>query len=104
MNSLFASVRLLRPFAAAAAMVFAFAVPGHAETTTPVVSAAWVEAHLKDPNVLVLDIRPAADGADVYQKGHTPGAIHGDYDKAGWRVERGGVPFLLPTVPELEKL
>jgi thiosulfate/3-mercaptopyruvate sulfurtransferase len=59
---------------------------------------------LKDPNVVVLDIRPAADGADVYQKGHIPGAIHGDYDKAGWRVERGGVPFLLPTVPELEKL
>ena len=38
------------------------------------------------------------------QKGHIPGAIHSDYDKAGWRVTRGGVPFMLPTLPELEKL
>ena len=38
------------------------------------------------------------------QKGHIPGAIHSDYDKAGWRVTRGGVPFMLPTLAELEKL
>jgi thiosulfate/3-mercaptopyruvate sulfurtransferase len=104
MNSLFAAFRSLAPLAAAAVIVFGLAVPGHAETVTPLVSAAWVKEHLKDPNVFVLDIRPAADGADVYRKGHIPGAIHGDYDKAGWRVERGGVPFLLPTVSELEKL
>ena len=104
MNSLFAAFRPLAPLAAAAVIVFGLAVPGHAEIATPLVSAAWVKEHLKDPNVIVLDIRPAADGADVYQQGHIPGAIHGDYDKAGWRVERGGVPFLLPTVPELEKL
>ena len=104
MNSLAVAFRLLAPLAAAAVMALGLAVPGHAETTTALVSTAWVKEHLKDPNVFVLDIRPAADGADVYQKGHIPGAIHGDYDKAGWRVERGGVPFLLPTVPELEKL
>ena len=37
-------------------------------------------------------------------KGHIPGAVHSDYDKAGWRVTRNGVPFMLPTVAELEKL
>lgn len=104
MNSLFAAFRLARPLAAAALVAFALSVPGHAETVTPLVSSGWLKGHLKDPSVFVLDIRPAADGADVYQKGHIPGAVHGDYDKAGWRVERGGVPFLIPTVPELEKL
>jgi thiosulfate/3-mercaptopyruvate sulfurtransferase len=104
MNALFAALRPLALLAAAAVIVFGPAVPVRAETVTPLVSATWVKEHLKDPNVFVLDIRPAADGADVYQKGHIPGAIHGDYDKAGWRVERGGVPFLLPTLPELEKL
>jgi thiosulfate/3-mercaptopyruvate sulfurtransferase len=104
MNLLFAAFRLAGPLAAAALVAFALAVPGHAGTAMPLVSTGWLKDHLKDPDVFVLDIRPAADGADVYLKGHIPGAIHGDYDKAGWRVERGGVPFLLPTVPELEKL
>src|SRR4029079_10623742 len=60
----------------------------------------------KDPDVLVLDIRSAIDsgGVEAYQQAHIPGAIHSDYDKAGWRVTRGGVPFMLPTLPELEKL
>ena len=43
-------------------------------------------------------------GAEAYAKGHIPGAVHSDYDKAGWRVTRNGVPFMLPTLPELEKL
>jgi thiosulfate/3-mercaptopyruvate sulfurtransferase len=55
---------------------------------------------------VVLDIRSAIDGGGeaAYLKAHIPGAIHSDYDKAGWRVTRNGVPFELPTVAELEKL
>jgi thiosulfate/3-mercaptopyruvate sulfurtransferase len=51
-------------------------------------------------------VRSAIDGggAEAYAKAHIPGAIHSDYDKAGWRVTRNGVPFMLPTVAELEKL
>jgi thiosulfate/3-mercaptopyruvate sulfurtransferase len=30
--------------------------------------------------------------------------VHSDYDKAGWRVTRDGVPFRLPGVAALEKL
>jgi thiosulfate/3-mercaptopyruvate sulfurtransferase len=103
----FASVfRFLRPLAAAALVSFALAVPGHAESATPLVLTGWLKQHLQDPDVFVLDIRSAIDGGGVeaYQKGHIPGAIHSDYDKAGWRVTRGGVPFMLPTTAELEKL
>src|SRR6187399_396889 len=98
--------RTLRPLTAAALLSLALAVPGHAEDASPLVSTNWLKQHLQDANVLVLDIRSAIDGGGVeaYQKGHIPGAVHSDYDKAGWRVTRGGVPFMLPTIAELEKL
>ena len=56
--------------------------------------------------MVVLDVRSAIDGggAEAYAKAHIPGAMHSDYDKAGWRVTRNGVPFMLPTAAELEKL
>lgn len=96
---------LLRPLVFAA-MSLALILPAGAETAAPLVSTGWLKQHLRDPDVLVLDIRSAIDGGGVeaYQKGHIPGAIHSDYDKAGWRVTRGGVPFMLPTLAELEKL
>jgi len=83
-----------------------FAAAARADGVTPLVSTGWLKEHLKDPDVFVLDVRSAIDGGGVeaYQKGHIPGAIHSDYDKAGWRVTRGGVPFMLPTLAELEKL
>jgi thiosulfate/3-mercaptopyruvate sulfurtransferase len=77
-----------------------------AEPVTPLVSPQWLKQHLSDPAIVVLDIRSAIDGggAEAYAKGHIPGAVHSDYDKAGWRVTRNGVPFMLPTLAELEKL
>jgi thiosulfate/3-mercaptopyruvate sulfurtransferase len=98
-------IRSVIPFAAVA-LVLAFAAPARADTVTPLVSTGWLKQHLKDADVVVLDIRSAIDGggADAYVAGHIPGAVHSDYDKAGWRVTRNGVPFMLPTVAELEKL
>src|SRR5689334_2829373 len=75
----------------------------HAE---PLVTTQWLSAHRSDPNLVVLDIRSAIDGggAQAYAAAHIPGSIHSDYDKAGWRVTRNNVPFMVPTTPELEKL
>lgn len=91
-----------------AAMVFsaalaASAAGAHAE---PLVSPAWLNSHLHDGNLVVLDIRSAIDGSkpETFAQGHIPGAVHSDYDKAGWRVTRNNVPFSVPTTPELEKL
>ena len=55
---------------------------------------------------MVLDIRSAIDGggAQAYAAAHIPGSVHSDYDKAGWRVTRNNVPFMVPTTAELEKL
>ena len=89
-----------------AVLGLALVLPARADSVTPLVSTGWLKQHLQDPDVFVLDVRSAIDGggAEAYQKSHIPGAIHSDYDKAGWRVTRGGVPFMLPTLPELEKL
>src|SRR5262250_1684298 len=75
----------------------------HAE---PLVTAEWLNTHRADQNLVVLDIRSAIDGggAQAYTAAHIPGSVHSDYDKAGWRVTRNDVPFMVPTVPELEKL
>jgi len=72
----------------------------------PLVGVEWLKTHLRDDNLVVLDIRSAIDGGgfNAYKAGHIPGSVHSDYDKAGWRVTRGNVPFMVPTVPELEKL
>jgi thiosulfate/3-mercaptopyruvate sulfurtransferase len=48
----------------------------------PLVSPAWLRAHLSDPSVVVLDLRPAAQ----HDAGHVPGAVAADYEHSGWRV------------------
>jgi thiosulfate/3-mercaptopyruvate sulfurtransferase len=82
------------------------AAPAAARPVTPLVSVQWLKSHLSDPDIVVLDVRSVVDGggARAYAEAHIPGAIHSDYDKAGWRVTRNGVPFMLPTAAELEKL
>jgi thiosulfate/3-mercaptopyruvate sulfurtransferase len=77
-----------------------------AEPATPLVSVQWLKDHQADSSVVVVDVRSAIDGggAEAFVKAHIPGAVHSDYDKAGWRVTRNGVPFMLPTAAELEKL
>ena len=102
----------LRPAAAVrrlgAAILFSAALAAavaaaHAE---PLVTAEWLNAHRADANLVVLDIRSAIDGggAQAYAAAHIPGSVHSDYDKAGWRVTRNNVPFMVPTAAELEKL
>lgn len=99
----FTSIRRL-----GAAMLFSAAIAvsvagAHAD---PLVTPKWLNGHLADTNLVVLDIRSAIDGggAQAYAAGHIPKSVHSDYDKAGWRVTRNNVPFMVPTVPELEKL
>ena len=100
----------ISPAAALAAALHVLApamtAPAAAEPAQPLVSTDWLKPRLGDPGVFVLDIRSAIDGggAEAYAKGHIPGAVHSDYDKAGWRVTRNGVAFMLPTLAQLEKL
>jgi len=95
-----------------AAMLFSAALAASAAgahagpIAEPLVSAQWLNGHRGDRGLVVLDIRSAIDGSkpEAFAQGHIPGAVHSDYDKAGWRVTRNNVPFMVPTTPELEKL
>jgi thiosulfate/3-mercaptopyruvate sulfurtransferase len=87
-------------------VTLALAAPAAAADAPPLVDTGWLNSHLKDADLTVLDIRSAIDGggAQAYAAGHIPGSVHSDYDKAGWRVTRNNVPFMVPTTAELEKL
>ena len=90
-----------RVFVAAVVVAAAFAaMPVSAAPVEPLVSAQWLKEHLRDSQIVVIDVR---SGDPVYDGGHIPGAVHSDYDKAGWRVTRNGV-LQPPNQAELEKL
>lgn len=96
----------LAVFAVAVSFLAAVAAPVRAADVTPLVSPAWLSEHLKDSDLVVLDVRSALDGGGekAYVEAHIPGSVHSDYDKAGWRVTRNDVPFMVPSTAELEKL
>ncbi len=66
--------------AALAACLLAFAAP--ADAAAPLVTPAWLAGHLRDPGVVVLDIRATAD----HRAAHVPGAVAADFTAAGWRA------------------
>ena len=72
----------------------------------PLMLVEALHARLGEPDLVILDVRSAIDGSEVdaYAKGHIPGAIASDYDKSGWRATRNGLPYMLPSVAQLEKL
>lgn len=79
---------------------------GAATASEPLVDADWVAANKDREDVVVLDIRNAIDGGsyEVYQEGHIPGAVYSNYLEDGWRIERDGVPGVMPDIADLEAL
>jgi len=102
----FSAPRALRRLGAAMLFSAALAASTAGVHAEPLVSVQWLNSHGADPDLVVLDIRSAIDGggAQAFAVAHIPGSVHSDYDKAGWRVTRSNVPFMVPTTPELEKL
>src|SRR5215217_3925759 len=83
------------------------AIPALGATAAgPLVTPQWLNDQRSNTDVVVLDIRSVIDGGGVeaYAKAHIPGAVHSDYDKAGWRVTRNGMPLNVPSQTALEKL
>ncbi|AXK82803.1 sulfurtransferase [Pseudolabrys taiwanensis] len=97
--------RLAAVAAALMALVFV-SVAARAADAQPLVTPAWLNEHLKDSDLVVLDIRSDRNGGGqkAYAEAHIPGSVFSDYDKAGWRVTRNNVPFMVPSAADLEKL
>lgn len=67
-----------------------------AQLPGPTVTPAWLAAHLHDPRLLVLDLRPPAQ----YAQGHIPGAVSAPYPD--WRQTIRKVNRMLPPVPVIQ--
>jgi thiosulfate/3-mercaptopyruvate sulfurtransferase len=90
----------VRRFAVAAAFAAVAASP--AAAADPLVSVDWLNSH--KAGIVVIDVRHKDEGVNSYAAGHIPGAISADFETAGWRVTRDGVPLSVPAKEQLEKL
>lgn len=69
------------------------------------VSPGWLAAQAGRSDLVILDLRVAADGGRAgYEAGHIPGAVFSDYAADGWRRKAGDVPGLLPEEGHLSAL
>ena len=88
--------RLLKSLAFAGTLAMAATAAAAGPTVTPLVSVEWLHQHVADQDLRVLDLR----GPAGFAAGHVPGAIRVNFP-GGWRVERNGIPAMLPDVPDL---
>ncbi len=96
---------LNRAYHLAIAVLLAMApLTSHADDFGPLVSVDWLHENLDREGMVILDVRSEIDGTDreQFEQGHIPGAVYTSYTDTGWRVERDGVPGMLPTVGDLE--
>ncbi len=71
------------------ALVFARDIP-------PVVSTDWLSANLKNPKLIVLDVRSVED----YREGHIPGAVNAFY--RAWAYMKDGLFSSLPEKDDID--
>lgn len=91
MTRIFAFISLL-------ASVIVFTSASHA--SQPLVDSAWVKTNAGASGKVFLDLRSKT----AYLSGHVPGAVHTSYGKDKWRMKKGQVKGMLPTIDHLEKL
>jgi thiosulfate/3-mercaptopyruvate sulfurtransferase len=70
-------------------------------TDQPLVDAGWLNSHLGQSGLVVLDIRDKAKDGAPYAAGHVPGAVEAQYSAYGWRASIGGAPGLLPKLDDI---
>ncbi len=71
---------------------------GGTAAAQPLVQPEWLKAHLSDPKVVVLDIRPHEQAAG----NHIPAAVPADYETAGWRTKTSdGAGGALPPIEQI---
>ncbi|MBD3895844.1 sulfurtransferase [Halomonas sp. ML-15] len=84
-----------------------FSTQLYASDMTPLIDAEWLDRHLDEDNLVVLDVRSDIDGGggrDAFEAAQIPGSLHTRYGEDGWRESRNDVAGLMPAVEELEQL
>jgi thiosulfate/3-mercaptopyruvate sulfurtransferase len=83
------------------------AFQAQAADLTPLVDGDWLDAHLGDDNLVILDVRSAIDDGgdrDSFEAAHIPGSLYSNYIEDGWRESRNDIAGLMPAVEDLENL
>ena len=75
-------------------LMFPFA--GQARDLVPIVSTDWLLANLKNPKLIVLDVRRVED----YREGHIPGAVNAFY--GAWAYMKDGLYASLPEKDDID--
>lgn len=81
--------------AATAAFITIAGFAGSASAADALVDVAFAKANAGKAGVVFVDARPQVD----FLRGHIPGAVHTDYVKDGWRVNKGKAIAQLPDDP-----
>jgi thiosulfate/3-mercaptopyruvate sulfurtransferase len=75
----------------------AAACGGHGTRDNMLVSTAWLDNHLQDPNLVILSIGQKAE----YVRGHIPGALYLEYADTRLARSDANLTFELPPVADL---
>ncbi|EWH02487.1 sulfurtransferase [Halomonas sp. BC04] len=78
-----------------------------ASDMSPLVEAEWLDRHLDDDNLVVLDVRSSIDDGgdrDSFEAARIPGSRYSSYTDDGWREARDDVAGLLPAIEPLSEL
>lgn len=97
-------MRALSALALATTLIWGGVASAERLTDQPLVDAAWLQQHLDNESLVVLDIRDVVQNANPYEQGHIPGAVSAPYSSAGWRTEVQGVPGQLPPLEQIQAL
>ena len=62
-----------------AALLLVSAAAAARLTEQPLVDAAWLEQHLDQEGLVILDIRSGGQNGDPYAAGHVPGALRAPF-------------------------
>jgi len=79
-----------------ALFIFLLPAAGLARDIAPIVSTDWLLANLKNPKLVILDIRRVED----YREGHIPGALNAFY--GAWAYMKDGLYASLPEKDEID--
>ena len=70
-----------------------------------IVSASWLNTHLNDANLKIVDVRGHTDGAPAkYNEGHIPGAISIPANTTFQYTNADGIKGMLPSAQHIENI
>ncbi|HOU51417.1 MAG: sulfurtransferase [Smithella sp.] len=78
-------------------LIMIFPLIGQTRDIEPIVSTDWLLANLKNPKLIVLDVRRVED----YREGHIPGALSAFY--GSWAYQKDGLFTEIPETDDLDE-